>query len=348
MSLFTALVLLLLLRLLLGPRVKRMTLLSATALVAVLGAYLWLIATQRPTEPTSVAAQPQQANRLQQQLEQGLRDDDLELIARSLADGADASNAAGRDSYLTLARSTDARQLLLSSGASPDGLPTQDPPLLKALGDDDLPLYRWLLNAGADPNRATDALPELLVVTLFNHDDPAPWLQPLLDRGVDLNSELAGGLSTLDELLLSGLHPEWVQRLRNAGARHALLLDRGAALSPEHPAMLHVRDWLQAKRQPDWPDSEDRFVLRNIGRHGCDQQQPALAEATLIGRSEGDQALVEVLGPTDYGPRKTMIGLRRLTAEANPQGPAERPLDPAADDGLWRISGCAEDRRYSG
>ncbi|MCB1629784.1 MAG: hypothetical protein KDI51_02355 [Xanthomonadales bacterium] len=280
---------------------------------------------------------------LQRSLDKGIALGDGTLVGVSLALGANPGNAEGAHSYLILAPNEDIRQRLLAHGAPVDGIPPQPPPLREAWRRSDEALFNALLAAGANPDRAIHAGDHLLVKAILRQRDSARWVQPLIDHGADLNQRTANGISVLDEIVLGGAGPEWPQRLRAAGARHALLLDGGTALPDDHPVLLHVHQWLEARRSADiavrWggqPSALDQWELPDAHRQGAGYLALSKPLRRMEGRVDGDEASVRLhfRAPLE-SPQATLVSLRRVRAEA--------AGDVAAD--VWRVAGYWPDRR---
>jgi hypothetical protein len=306
-------------------------------------------------------------------LRRGVQQRDLALVELALTLGADPSDRQGRDSLLAIQSSAAIREALLRAGASPDGLPQQQAPLLSAFEAQDFELFEALLRAGAhpDPHTSDDPAPLLERMARRSPAQSQKWLQALLAGGAYPHRVLPGGRTVLDVLVLENLRPDWWPVLRSAGARHELLLDRGVALSAQHPALQHVRAWLDARATADVA-GDPRWELPGASETGLYDDVP-VAEAILSGRVLGDQALVQASGSgADGEPQHTVIALRRVQAEREPglavelEAPAEvesstsiqgpsvgRPLSQAtarsgptsAPAETWRISGFWADLR---
>lgn len=284
---------------------------------------------------------------LRQELARGIQEQNAGLIQLALTLGADARNPGERQSFLPLLRAPAIRQLLIEHGASPDGLRHQQPPLLQAWERLDFELYDWLLQASANPNPQLRDPNEHFVVLMARSDPPLPnkWLATLLRHSPDLNRRAPTGTTVLDVMTLEQLRPDWQSMLREAGARHGLLLDRGEELPAEHPAIGHVRQWLEARGSEDWAEGDERWELPGANASGIYYFLP-VKDMRLSGRIEGNAALVQASGPAGGGPvRTTQVSLRWIQAEAaEPVAEAE----PAADlhpDGHWRIAGFWLDER---
>ncbi len=299
-----------------------------------------------PPLPTVLASMVDE-RKLQWELRSGVRDQHAGLVRLALKLGADADNSDQDESLLPKVRDPALRQLLIEHGASPDGLPHQQPPLLQAWRMRDFELYNWLLQAGANPDPRLPEPSAHFIAQLARSATPIgdEWLNALLRHAPDLNRRTPQGATVLDVMTLTQLRPDWQSRLREAGARHGLLLDRGQELPADHAAISHVRQWLEARGTAHWQEGDQRWELPGADATG-DYYFLPVKDIQLSGCIEGNDALVQARGPAGGGPeRTTVVALRLIQAEAAEPVAEADPANRTSAHGSWRIAGFWLDER---